>query len=101
MGVIRCGEDRWEARYQIFHADKGRKIYRSVYGSNYEEAKEKRAAMQAAGMKSEPVRKAIQKGGGKYCTQILFSQAAGEWLEEITDKRRHSTYVKPEPIPIP
>ena len=41
---IRKREDgRWEARYQMSDAAKGRKIYRSVYGSTYEEAKQKRA----------------------------------------------------------
>lgn len=96
---IRKREDgRWEARYQIFDAAKGRKIYRSVYGSTYEEAKEKRAAIQTAGMKSGYGKNTAQGDGKNRCTQILFSQAASEWLEEISDKRRHSTYIKYENI---
>lgn len=96
---IRKREDgRWEARYQIFDADKGRKIYRSVYGRTYEEAKEKRETMQAADIKSGHGKDALQTGGKKSCTQILFSQAAAEWLEEISDKRRYSTYIKYETV---
>lgn len=36
-------DGRWEARYPMINMEKGRKMYQSVYGSTYEEVKEKRA----------------------------------------------------------
>lgn len=78
-------DGRWEARYQIFDADKGQKVYRSVYGNTYAAVKEKRSAA---------VRKAGNPAGARPCTALRFSQAAEEWLEEIADKRKYSTYIK-------
>ena len=78
-------DGRWEARYQVFDADRERKIYRSVYGNSYAAAKEKRTvAMQKAANPTAP----------EPCTAVRFSQAAEEWLRETADKRKHSTYMK-------
>lgn len=78
-------DGRWEARYQVFDADRERKIYRSVYGNSYAAAKEKRtAAMQKKGNCAAP----------EPCRTVLFSQAAEEWLQEIAGRRKHSTYLK-------
>ncbi len=93
---IRKREDgRWEARYQRPDSPKGKRIYRSVYGSTYEEAKKKRD--DAVRMAEEgPFHAPEQAGerGDKPCMQIVFSQAASEWLEEVAVKRKYSTYVK-------
>lgn len=86
-------DGRWEARYQTFDAGKGKKIYRSVYGSTYEEAKGKRNTI----IKME---EKYSGRGERYAEnvtsdlRILFSQAAAEWMEEVSGKCRHSTYVK-------
>ena len=91
---IRKREDgRWEARYQMFDKSKGRKIYRSVYGSTYEEAKEKRNRI----IRMAEFNPDSEKGNfakGMFCPSITFSQAAAEWMEEVSDKCRYSTYVK-------
>lgn len=91
-------DGRWEARYQIFDAGKGRNIYRSVYGSTYEKAKEKRAdAMEAAKEKWDLAAK--QRADGKEtCMRIQFSQAAAGWLKEVLDQHKYSTYIKYESI---
>ncbi len=78
-------DGRWEARYQVFDADRGRKVYRSIYGSSYAAAKEKRAA--AMGRAAAP-------GPSAPCAPVPFSQAAEEWLREIADRRKPSTYMK-------
>lgn len=88
-------DGRWEARYQIFDTEKGRKTYRSVYGSTYEETKKKRtAAIRAERQQSDSVTERIPEDGSKLCTRELFSQTAGEWLIKISEERRHSTYIK-------
>lgn len=91
--IRKRGDGRWEARYLTVDAAKGRKIYRSVYGSTYEEAKKKRADLQA-GERTDAETEATAKDGGRLCAQIPFSQAAAEWLEEVADNHRHSTYIK-------
>ena len=40
--IRKRNDGRWEARYPVIDTEKGRKTYRSVYGSTYDEAKEKR-----------------------------------------------------------
>lgn len=96
---IRKREDgRWEARYQMSDAAKGRKIYRSVYGSTYEEAKQKRAdAVRMAREMGQSATETASKKDTPYI-QLLFSQAAKEWLEEISVKHKYSTYIKYENI---
>lgn len=78
-------DGRWEARYQVFDEDRDRKIYRSVYGSSYAAAKEKRSAM---------MQKPQNPASSGFCTAVPFSQAAEEWLAQIACRRKHSTYMK-------
>ena len=88
-------DGRWEARYQITNAQKGCKTYRSVYGSTYEVAKEKRAAaLRAAEKKTTHETGQTFDIRNHFRPQILFSEAANQWLEQILDKRKYSTYVK-------
>lgn len=93
--IRKRNDGRWEARYQIFDMEKGRKIYRSVYGPTYEIVKEKRDAVVHAAEKGTGQAKGqASHREEKACTQILFSQAADEWLKEVSDKCKYSTYVK-------
>lgn len=78
-------DGRWEARYQIIDVTRGKKLYRSVYGSSYAEVKEKRAAAMQEQENPEDTAP---------CTAVRFSQAAEEWLAEIAGKRKYSTYIK-------
>ncbi len=92
-------DGRWEGRYKIFDENKGRNIYRSVYGRAYGEVKEKlskaragliyQAAEKQAGKTTDR-----QKNNTETDITVLFSQAAEEWLKEIAEKRKYSTYVK-------
>lgn len=88
-------DGRWEARYQLFDADKGKKIYRSVYGSTYAEAKERRnAAVQELEKRNKYAEKSVYQENNAMPIQIRFSQTAAEWLCETGKKCKYSTYVK-------
>lgn len=99
--IRKRNDGRWEGRYKVFDEGKGKHVYRSVYGKDYGEAKEKlsraRLSSVGQGMEKEPAadaesgsrKDADGNGGG-----ILFSQAAGEWLAEVSRRRKYSTYIK-------
>lgn len=82
-------DGRWEGRYKVFDRDKGKNVYRSVYDCTYEKVKEKvlKARLGIPGQTEETAQNPAN-------STILFCQAAEEWLEEITDKRKYSTYIK-------
>lgn len=83
-------DGRWEGRYKAFDQKKGKNIYRSVYGRSYEEVKEKLSKARL-GLLCHPEENRTQDTED---SPILFSQAAREWLEEVADKRKYSTYIK-------
>lgn len=84
-------DGRWEGRYKALSKEKGRIVYRSVYGSSYGEVREKLFSMK------NDIREPAG-GNGKAQHWLLFSQVAEEWLKEISDNRKYSTYVKYETI---
>lgn len=84
-------DGRWEGRYKTLNKEKGRTVYRSVYGSSYGEVREKLFSVK------NNIQETTEENGKAPC-QLLFSQAAKEWLEEISDNRKYSTYVKYETI---
>lgn len=84
--IRRRKDGRWEGRYKVFDPNKGKHIYRSVYGRTYNEVKEKQAN----------ARRDLANTTKAECAVILFSQTAREWLADIAVKRKHSTYVKYE-----
>lgn len=72
--IRKRNDGRWEARYPIIDAEKGRKIYQSVYGSTYEEVKKKRAnALRAAIKTPEQEKGDTPAPRDRICPQILFS----------------------------
>lgn len=83
-------DGRWEGRYKIFDPKKDKNIYRSVYGYTYEEVKEK---VMKARLKLPCQAEEKRKCNAADIT-VLFCQAAEEWLGEIADKRKYSTYIK-------
>ena len=83
-------DGRWEGRYKVFDHNKGKNIYRSVYGRSYGEVKEK-VSKARLGFTCQTSEKKIQN---TIDNPILFYQAATEWLEEIAYKRKYSTYIK-------
>lgn len=92
--IRKRADGRWEARYLIYDTDRGRKTYRSVYGSTYEDVKKKRADAVREAVKGSGFEPVNASEKNKSFPRILFSQAAAGWLEEVADKRRHSTYIK-------
>ena len=92
-------DGRWEGRYKIYNGKKGKMLYRSVYGRSYGEVKEKlsKAKLGADVQKPENLPQNANDCQGKGDnSQVLplFSQAAEEWLKEISKTRKYSTYVK-------
>lgn len=85
----RKSDDRWEGRYKVYHEEKRRYVYRSVYGHTYAEVREKLTIKQLTN-------KEIISGGDPDGTDstALFSQAANEWLGLIREKCKYSTYIK-------
>lgn len=99
--IRKRADGRWEGRYKAFDENKGKYIYRSVYGRDYRETKEKLsvARLGPAGPGAEKKTAAEAARAGRKSTDenggtILFSQAAGEWLAELAGKRKRSTYIK-------
>lgn len=84
-------DGRWEGRYKTLSAEKGRIVYRSVYGSSYGEVREKLFSAKTDIQE-------LTEENGKAQRWLLFSHAAEEWLKEIADNRKYSTYVKYETI---
>ena len=94
-------DGRWEGRYKAFDENRGKFIYRSVYGRDYGEVKEKlsRAKLGIAGRRAEKGTAAKAETGRQtaaegHVSAVLFSQAASEWLAELSGRRKHSTYIK-------
>lgn len=92
-------DGRWEGRYKVFDEIKGMHYYRSVYGHAYDEVKEKlskaRLGITEHDIKNSQIQKSIENEKNASASQeLLFSQTAEEWLREIREKRKLSTYVK-------
>lgn len=98
-------DGRWEGRYRTFHEEKGRIVYRSVYGKSYEEAKEKlfiakldftykEMGKQQTQKEAKRAASGVHMNRGKRSEVVLFSQVAEEWLDEMDGNRKYSTYVK-------
>ncbi len=91
--IRRRKDGRWEGRYPVYSEEKGKRIYRSVYGKTYEEAKDKLEEQKKNMKKHE------EKRRGPFTPEdILLEDAAREWLAEIKCKRKPSTYIKYELI---
>ena len=95
-GMVRRREDgRWEGRYPVYSVEKGKQVYRSVYGGTYDETREK-LAIKKNMLKNGKIINDMEK---KSQTQILLknimlTDMLQEWLAEVKAKRKPSTYVK-------
>lgn len=98
-------DGRWEGRYKVFDERREKYVYRSVYGRDYEEAKEKLSiakfdsACQGTEEKTESEmervdreRVSAKKNG------ILFSHASEEWLSDVSRNKKYSTHIKYDTI---
>ena len=93
-------DGRWEGRYKVFDENRGRGVYRSLYGKTYEEVKEKLFLVRSglagpdrigedAGEKTDGTENMPYPGGA-----VLFSQAAEQWLVQVKKERKYSTFAK-------
>ena len=71
----RKDDDRWEGRYKVYHEEKKRYVYRSVYGHTYNEVKEKLSLERLA------ARNILYSSPDKKNNAVLFSRIADEWLQ--------------------
>lgn len=88
-------DGRWEGRYPKYSDKKGKLVYHSIYGRTYEEARDKLIAQknkrkEAQNEMTESTLPAVLYKP----SDILFSDAAEEWLLEVKKIRKLSTYVK-------
>lgn len=94
-------DGRWEGRYKVYSDEKGRHLYRSVYGNTYAVVKEKLIAAKLT-LKKNLLTGSTEDTGGKSaaraCDGILFSEVAMEWLVEKLEKCKYSTYIKYETV---
>lgn len=87
-------DGRWEGRYRVISED-GRKRYLSVYGKTYGEVKEKISAeMYLSGRADSTVLQPVQISGNPQVCDIDFCVLMEEWLGEVEQNRKYSTYVK-------
>lgn len=88
--IRKRSDGRWEGRYGIYDMEKGKKIYHSVYGHTYDEVKDKlimkKSLIQTLPHKTEQFLKTS--------STLVFSQVAIEWLKKVSERTKHSTYIK-------
>lgn len=85
-------DGRWEGRYLVYDKEKGKKVYRSVYACSYETAREllEDKKEQILNLTDKPVRKQNRISP----EDMNLDAIAQEWLAEVQEKRKQSTYVK-------
>lgn len=83
--IRKRADGRWEGRYQAYSEKKERIVYRSVYGRTYQEVRERVIIEKSSLIQS--VKVGITK-------EILFSDAARDWLVGVKKTEKPSTFVK-------
>ncbi|MCI7130775.1 MAG: site-specific integrase [Lachnospiraceae bacterium] len=78
-------DGRWEARYM--EENDGDRKYRSIYGKSYNEVREK-LFLQKMILQEKAHRIAI------FNTTITIDELCEQWLQEIREQRKYSTYQK-------
>lgn len=87
-------DGRWEGRYPVISPD-GKKRYLSVYGKSYSEVKEKLTArMYMLDRTDSPDVQMSQISSRLQVCDTNFCMLMEEWLGEIEQKRKYSTYIK-------
>lgn len=77
-------DGRWEGRYSACEPQSGKRVIYSVYARNYSEAKQKLAAAKVAAIAEKQL-----------CTKkVMFQTAAEEWLAQVKNSKKYSTFVK-------
>lgn len=82
-------DGRWEGRYLVYDEEKERKRYHSVYARSYNEVREKLTEQ-----RNRLRNQSAESKGLIEPDHIKLNDMAQEWLVEIKEKRKQSTYVK-------
>ena len=92
--IRKRADGRWEGRYAAASTD-GQKRYLSVYGKTYGEVKEKLTdRIYLLSRTDSSDLQASQISGGLQVCDTNFCVLMEEWLEEISQSRKYSTYIK-------
>lgn len=92
--IRKRADGRWEGRYQTISAD-GAKRYLSVYGKTYCEVKEKLTARMYILGRTDPSALQIARISSRLqVCDTNFCALMEEWLDEVEQSRKYSTYVK-------
>lgn len=87
-------DGRWEGRYPAI-SENGKKRYLSVYGKSYSEVKEKlNTRIYLTGKADFPDTHASSISESLQVCNTEFCVLMEEWLEEVAQNRKYSTYVK-------
>lgn len=81
-------DGRWEGRFLVYNKDINRKVYHSVYAQSYKEVRKKMDVQKRLQDAPQNTEERISS------CEISFLNAAQEWLAEIKNERKPSTYVK-------
>ena len=87
-------DGRWEGRYPVYSEEKRKQVYCSVYGRTYEEAREKLTTKKNLLKNKSEVGEKICGHRTHVPKEIAFTEAAQDWLVQVKNKRKPSTYVK-------
>ncbi len=87
-------DGRWEGRYPVYSVEKGKQVYCSVYGKTYEEAREKLTTKKNLLKNQSGDNEKMNAHRIHFSEKIVFTDAAQEWLAQVREKRKHSTYIK-------
>lgn len=88
-------DGRWEGRYQIYNKEKEKHVYSSVYGRTYDEVREKLTTKK--NLIKNPPKTEVEKSEEQkdsILESIMLSNVAQDWLSDVKEKRKPSTYVK-------
>lgn len=87
-------DGRWEGRYPVYNAEKEKQVYCSVYGRTYEEVRERLTTKKNLLKKQSETEKTAPVQSSAIPGEIMFADIVQDWLIQIREKRKLSTYVK-------
>lgn len=82
-------DGRWEGRFMVYCEERGKKIYRSVYAQTYDEVR-KKLNTQKNILKDA----ALGTKSSIHLCSIRLSDVSEEWLGDVKNSRKPSTYIK-------
>ncbi|GFI21575.1 transposase from transposon Tn916 [Lachnospiraceae bacterium] len=85
-------DGRWEGRYLVYDRERDKKVYRSVYARSYDAVHEKlkNKKNQTQNLCNEHIRNQCKISPN----DVNLDAIVQEWLTEIMEKKKRSTYIK-------